>query len=447
MQDGNIHCSIKNVSRRLKNGEQGTAVAAASYISGARLWNEFEERYTRFVHKNDVVFSELVVPAHAEDWCHNREALWNTVDRSARRKDARLAKSIVIAFTRGIPRDMWPDMLRQYVAPWVKQGMVADIAIHDDKTDHNPHGHVLLTVNQLKPDGFGKKITNVDQRSFVTQARTGWEQITNNALKAIGSSVRVDARSYKVRGLELQPTKHRGPDRVERREGNRISNQIKEEIMMEGQEDDRRRAAEDAAQRQLHDNNVGSWFERKMDANERSNELQPVQQAGRIQPKLWYESAVENARLQAEPAQDPNAGMTDWERDSAQQHAENERDVWQRAVNLKRTRQETELLEAVRHASPEAREFVEKEIMRARISNVRNRDERERQQQIEKDIRAHDPTVWNKIKHHARELFEMPEVTYEVQPEPGPYNEPTNPYELDKAKDRLIEENEREQDR
>ena len=241
MQDGNLHCSVKNVSRRLKNGKQGTAVSAASYISGERLWNEFEERYTSFVHKTDVTFSELIVPAGAASWCHNREALWNTVDMRARRKDARLAKSIDVAFTRGIPREMWPDMLRQYVAPWVKHGMVADIAIHDDKSDHNPHGHVLLTVNELKPDGFGKKITNVDQRSFVRQARTGWEQITNEVLKAIGSSIRVDARSYKARGLELEPTKHRGPDRVGRRGRDNQSFETKEDVQMDEREDRRRR--------------------------------------------------------------------------------------------------------------------------------------------------------------------------------------------------------------
>jgi hypothetical protein len=67
--------------------------------------------------------------------------------------------------------------------------MVADAAIHEDGTEHNPHVHVLLTVNALKPDGFASKLTLVDTKGFVTLARTSWEKICNDALIASGAGL------------------------------------------------------------------------------------------------------------------------------------------------------------------------------------------------------------------------------------------------------------------
>jgi hypothetical protein len=66
--------------------------------------------------------------------------------------------------------------------------MVGDAAIHENGTGHNRHMHVRLTVARLKPDGFGPKIADVDAKSFVTQAPTGWEAIATNTLPQVGST-------------------------------------------------------------------------------------------------------------------------------------------------------------------------------------------------------------------------------------------------------------------
>jgi len=427
MHDGNIHCSVKNVSRIRSNGRQRTAVAAAAYVSGSRLWNKFEGRYTNFSRKKDVTFSEILVPDGATDWCQDREALWNNVDMQARRKDARLAKSVVVAITRGIPRDKWPDMVRQYAAQWVAQGMVADIAIHDDnrenQANYNPHAHVMLTVNQLKPDGFGKKITNVDQKSFVTEARRGWEQITNEALKAIGSSVRVDSRSYKARGLELQPTKHRGPDRAERRARRAQSRELKEERNMNGREEERQHKAEEAAEQQLHDNNVGGWFEQKVKTTR--------------QP--WYEEARSNAQTQQNTRHGEAATEQTMEAEVRERQTTYEQDLRKRAQNMTRTREEHDLLEMAKNATPALRRRIEAEVIEQRMANLRQHDDTKRIAELEAEMTP-----------NLRDSFSSYMENFRGQirdPEPGPYGDPTHPDELKRAQDRLIKENEREQDR
>lgn len=464
MQDGLFHCHVKNVSRKKRNQEERSAVAAAAYVSGTDLWNERENRLTRFGQKSDVIYSAIVAPDDAPEWVHDREKLWNSVDASLKRSDARLAKSIEAAIIRDITLKDREKLLHDFVAPYITDGMVADIAIHDDGTNHNPHIHVMLTVNQLKPDGFGKKITNVDQKKFVTDARTRWEQLTNKYLEANGSGVRVDARSYKARGIEQQPTKHRGPNRQERLNKRILARQQREEKSLSNptsddrkkyplltqREDwplhdhrpadlteperqeftryqgDRRLEAEQAAEEQFYENDVPAWFERTKEQAE----------MGETRP--WYDRARENA--QPKPVQEKremiasNPRLEKFEQEQREDR-EYEKSVWSRAVNMGRTRAEHQLLQDVKHASPELRRRVENEILEARKQKIRQKDRQHERTKLQRDL---GPSAWAKMTA----IFDRSEV----EPEPGPYNRPHSPQELDDARKRIIEENEREEE-
>lgn len=206
MQDGNIHCHVDNLSRR--NGKHGEriAVATAAYNAGQRLWSERERRYVDFGNRADVIFSRILLPDSAPDWAATRADLWNKVDLSAPRKDARLAKSIEAAITHDIPAERRSALLEEFVAPYVALGCAADIAIHEDGTNHNPHVHILLTTRRFAGEAFGTKITSLDQRAFVKQVRQRWAELTNIYLEKAGSTHRVDHRSYKARGIGAEPT-------------------------------------------------------------------------------------------------------------------------------------------------------------------------------------------------------------------------------------------------
>ena len=229
MQDGNIHCHIDNLSRRGDDGRLRIAVASAAYVSGLSLWSDIEQRFVDFDMREDVVFSEVLLPKGAPDWAPDRGALWNRVDLSAKRKDARLAKKVDAAITRDIPAKDRVELLRAFAAPFVALGCVADVAIHEDGTDHNPHIHILLTTRELLEDGFGDKLTALEQRRFVKDARKRWADLSNQFLEKAGSAVRVDHRSYKARGIEAVPTVHRGPDAVERRDKREHARRVRQE--------------------------------------------------------------------------------------------------------------------------------------------------------------------------------------------------------------------------
>ncbi len=206
------HLHVKNISR----GNGRSIVAAAAYRAGETLPNEGEERLSAFGGRRDVLYAEIRVPLDAPAWAAERAQLWNAAEAAERRKDARLAKEIEIALPRDLPRPTWLRLARAMADIYTAQGFVADLAIHDDGSAHNPHVHILLTTRVLTESGFGPKIREADGLKFVTDARKSWETLANEALTEAGLSG-VDARSHAAAGVEQIPKVHRGPHQAERR--------------------------------------------------------------------------------------------------------------------------------------------------------------------------------------------------------------------------------------
>jgi hypothetical protein len=207
------HLNVKNISR----GDGRSIVTAAAYRAGAVLPNEAEERLSDFGGRRDVVVSGICLPAGAPEWMADRTRLWNAVEVAEKRKDARLAKEVEFALPRELPRAAWLPVAQAMADAYASQGFVADFAIHDDGTRHNPHVHILLTTRVVTAEGFGPKIRSADGRQFVTEARGLWERVANDALKAAGVAVAIDSRSYAKRKLDREPGQHRGPNPEERR--------------------------------------------------------------------------------------------------------------------------------------------------------------------------------------------------------------------------------------
>lgn len=207
------HLNVKNISR----SDGRSVVTAAAYRAGAILPNEAEERLSDFAGRRDVVASDIRLTAGAPEWMRDRTRLWNAVEVTEKRKDARLAKEVEFALPRELPRTEWLAVARAMADAYAALGFIADLAIHEDGTGHNPHVHILLTTRVVTPDGFGPKIRSADGRQFVTEARALWERIANEALLKTGVAVAIDSRSYAKRKLDREPGQHRGPNTEERR--------------------------------------------------------------------------------------------------------------------------------------------------------------------------------------------------------------------------------------
>lgn len=195
-------------------------IAAAAYRSGDRLHDEQYGKTHDYRRKQGVVHTEILTPEGAPTWAANRQKLWNAVEKVEKRKDAQLAREVLVSLPRELTSTQHVALVRRFVGEQlVSRGMVADIAIHCPKASDgkdNPHAHILLTLRNIGPEGFGLKNREwnhalftrhdrVKDPSKLVDLRATWANYVNQALADAGSAARVDHRSNEARALPRLP--------------------------------------------------------------------------------------------------------------------------------------------------------------------------------------------------------------------------------------------------
>lgn len=229
------HCHCKVISR----GQGRSAVGAAAYRSGERLTNDYDGITHDYTNKGGVVYSEVMLCENAPQEYQNRAVLWNEVERQEKGGKARLAREYEVALPIELNRDEQIELVRDYVREnFVKNGMCADIAVHD-KGDGNPHAHIMLTTRPIEPGGeWGAKqkkeylldkdgnkqydpkkktykcrtvkVNDWDTTELLQRSRENWAAIVNRELEKKNLPQRVDHRSLKEQGKQRIPTEHIG---------------------------------------------------------------------------------------------------------------------------------------------------------------------------------------------------------------------------------------------
>ena len=179
------HLEEKVVSRSAGR----SAVAASAYLSGSRLYNDYDGIQQDYTKKQGLVWQEVFLPEYAPQEWQDREKLWNAVEEVETAKDSRLAREFVVALPIELSREQQIELLQDFIREqFVSDGMCADAAIHD--TDgHNPHAHILLTVRPLDERGKWQYKTekeylcmrNGEERGFTaaefkSAQNDGWEK-------------------------------------------------------------------------------------------------------------------------------------------------------------------------------------------------------------------------------------------------------------------------------
>ncbi|WP_112384228.1 Ti-type conjugative transfer relaxase TraA [Sphingomonas carotinifaciens] len=205
------HFSAKVISRA--NGS--SAVASAAYRSASELHDERLGRNHDFSNKADVVHSEVVLPQGAPERLNDRTVLWNEVEAGEKRKDAQLAREVEFSIPREMNEKQGVALARDFVAEqFVKRGMVADLNVHWDKAKDGspkPHAHVMLSMRDVGPDGFEQKNRDWNGTELLKEWREAWAAHVNERMAELGLEGRIDHRSYKVQGIELEPQHKIGP--------------------------------------------------------------------------------------------------------------------------------------------------------------------------------------------------------------------------------------------
>lgn len=237
-------------TRIIKSSTGKSAVASAAYISGQKLKNERLGKSFNYTNKEEVVFSEILLPENAPREYEDRQTLWNAVEKNENKSNSRYAREFEIAVPNEWKREeVIPRMREFFQTNFVNEGMAVDWAYHEKEGNH--HVHCMCTVRSFNKDGSwskmrkseyaldenGNKIPVLDEngnqkvrvrkgkgeeklwkridvinniwnsRSKLKEWRQNWAEYCNQFLE---EDKQIDHRSFEEQGLDIEPTIHEG---------------------------------------------------------------------------------------------------------------------------------------------------------------------------------------------------------------------------------------------
>lgn len=229
------HFSAQIISR--SNGS--SSVASSAYRAGEKLEDERTGVVHDYTKKGGVEYTEILTPNNAPEWAKDRQSLWNEVEKIEKGKKSQLTREINIALPKELSLEKQIELIKEFTQDtFVNNGMVADIAIHDNKKG-NPHAHIMLTIRAFDEEGqwlskqkkeyildkhgnkqYDKKsktykcktvkTTDWDNKENLEKWREEWSKYANRSLERNGFDERIDHRTLKDQGLEKIATKHEG---------------------------------------------------------------------------------------------------------------------------------------------------------------------------------------------------------------------------------------------
>lgn len=228
--------SLFYLNVRILNRSKQSAVAAAAYRSGEKLYSERDMETKKYRARDVAPESFIMAPAIAPKWVNNREKLWNEVEKIEKNINSQLAREIKVALpleqSNSVQKELLVDFLQRN---FVDKGMIADVSIHRDKKE-NPHAHIMLTMRPFMDNGqWGNKkkkvylkddngnkilnskgkpkyrtyfLTDWDKRNNILIWRKDWADTVNRYYEQEGLNERINEKSYVEQGLDKMP-KHR----------------------------------------------------------------------------------------------------------------------------------------------------------------------------------------------------------------------------------------------
>ena len=232
-----FHFSVNIISR----GKGKSAVASAAYISGEKIKNEWDGVTHDYTKKQGVISKEIYLPDHAPKEYKDRKTLWNSVELFEKNSNAQLARNFIISLPKELSIEENKKMIEEYVQNnFVKEGMIVDLAIHDESREGNQniHAHIMTIVRPINEDGtWGQKskkeyildekgekilnkngkpktrkveLTSWNDKGNVEKWRENFSDLCNEYLAKNKIEKRVDHRSFKRQGIKQIPTIHLG---------------------------------------------------------------------------------------------------------------------------------------------------------------------------------------------------------------------------------------------
>jgi ATP-dependent exoDNAse (exonuclease V) alpha subunit len=187
-----------------------SAVAAAAYRAGEKLYDARTGLCHDYTRKGGVVHSEILTPPGVSSWMAERALLWNGIEAVEKRKDSCVARELEVALPRELGEAARLALVRGFVGEQLSsRGIVADVALHNVRAKDggdNPHAHILFSSRPVLKNGsgFGKKNRLLERQETLKQWRAAWGEHVNRALVEAEAGARVDHRTLAEQGIERQ---------------------------------------------------------------------------------------------------------------------------------------------------------------------------------------------------------------------------------------------------
>ncbi len=235
-----LHAPVKQIQR---SGGR-SSVAAAAYRSASRLEDERTGLVHDYTKKQGVEHSRIYTPEGSPAWANDRAKLWNAAEAKENRSNSCTARELELAFPAEFNamqrREAGDKICRELVR---RYGCVVDISYHrpdNNGDDRNFHAHILFTTrgfDATTKDGWEKKKyrdLNKDPITIDGQKTTRGQQeilslrtFTANELNRIAKRDRLQVKTehlnFEERGVDREPTQHRGNTATQMERNGKVS--------------------------------------------------------------------------------------------------------------------------------------------------------------------------------------------------------------------------------
>ena len=220
-------------ARYISRSDGGSAIRSAAYNAREAIEAERTGELFYFKNRDAPEHHEVLLPAGAAERFRDCGVLWNAAEAAEKRKDAQVAREIVLALPAnpGLTDEDRIALARSFVVThFVAKGLAVQLDVHrphDAPAEGQPedgpvnwHAHVLITTRRLEGDRFSaKKARDLDPemrraggRNFVTDGEAWgelWREHQDRYFREHGLDIRVDAPA-------AHPGAHIGPVRMRR---------------------------------------------------------------------------------------------------------------------------------------------------------------------------------------------------------------------------------------
>ncbi|MER8814136.1 AAA family ATPase [Mesorhizobium sp. M0965] len=214
-------------ARYISRSAGGSAVRSAAYNGREAIKAQRTGEVFYFKHREAPEHHEVLLPEGAPAELASSDALWNAAEAMEKRKDAQLARELVLALpaNQELDHEDRVELARSFAQEhFVAKGLAVQLDVHaphgaeSEGERANYHAHLLITTRRLSEDGFAaKKARDLDPvikrgggRAIVAEGESwgqSWRYHQNRYFAEQGLSIRVDATG-------AVPQEHIGPIRM-----------------------------------------------------------------------------------------------------------------------------------------------------------------------------------------------------------------------------------------